>query len=43
MNDLSQKRYIALKGEENENKIMSNNITLMKHAIDYAQQKDKDV
>ena len=43
INDLLWKRDIALKGEENKRIITSDNKTLMQCAIDYAQQKNKDL
>ena len=36
------KRDITLKGEENEKILISNNKTLMQHAMDYVQQNDKN-
>ena len=43
INDLLWKRVVALKGEENERKMMSENKTLLKHVTYYFQKKNNDL
>ena len=42
INDILWKRHTTIKGEENEKIVMSNNKTLMQHAMDYIQQNDNE-
>ena len=43
MNDILWERGLKLKEEENEQIVMSNNKTLMQHAIDYVHQTHKAI